>query len=146
VYTSGTTGKPKGVVHTHRSIAAQVQILTEAWEYTPADRFLHSLPLHHVHDIYNALLAPLYVVAVVDFIPKFSVREVWQRWIGSYDSDGSKAEDAITVFTGVPTIYAQLLQGYELMGTESQKAVASTTRQLCLMMCGSSALPSPVME
>lgn len=146
VYTSGTTGKPKGVVHTHRSIAAQVQILTEAWEYTPADRFLHCLPLHHVHGLYNALLAPLYAGAVVDFIPKFSVREVWQRWIESYDSDGSKAEDAITVFTGVPTIYARLLQGYELMGTESQKAAASAARQLRLMMCGSSALPYPVME
>lgn len=146
VYTSGTTGKPKGVVHTHRSIAAQVQILTEAWEYTPADRFLHCLPLHHVHGLYNALLAPLYAGAVVDFIPKFSVREVWQRWIESYDGDGSKAEDAITVFTGVPTIYARLLQGYELMGTESQKAAASAARQLRLMMCGSSALPYPVME
>lgn len=146
VYTSGTTGKPKGVVHTHHSIAAQVQILTEAWEYTSTDRFLHCLPLHHVHGLYNALLAPLYAGAVVDFIPKFSVREVWQRWIESYHSDGSKAEDAITVFTGVPTIYARLVQGYELMGTESQKAAASAAHQLRLMMCGSSALPYPVME
>lgn len=146
MYTSGTTGKPKGVVHTHRSIAAQVQILMEAWEYTPADRFLHCLPLHHVHGLYNALLAPLYAGAVVDFIPKFSVREVWQRWVESYHSDGSKAEDAITVFTGVPTMYARLLQGYELVGTESQKAAASAARQLRLMMCGSSALPYPVME
>uniref|UniRef100_A0A7N2LN54 AMP-dependent synthetase/ligase domain-containing protein n=1 Tax=Quercus lobata TaxID=97700 RepID=A0A7N2LN54_QUELO len=51
IYTSGTTGKPKGVVHTHRSITAQVQTLTEAWEYTSADQFLHSLPLHHIHHI-----------------------------------------------------------------------------------------------
>ncbi|KAL5756037.1 hypothetical protein ACOSQ2_020783 [Xanthoceras sorbifolium] len=49
VYTSGTTGKPKGVVHTHKSIAAQVQTLAEAWEYTSADQFLHCLPLHHIH-------------------------------------------------------------------------------------------------
>uniref|UniRef100_A0A6V7QTY1 4-coumarate--CoA ligase n=1 Tax=Ananas comosus var. bracteatus TaxID=296719 RepID=A0A6V7QTY1_ANACO len=49
LYTSGTTGKPKGVVHTHRSIISQVQILTEAWEYTIADQFLHCLPLHHIH-------------------------------------------------------------------------------------------------
>ncbi|KAJ4950346.1 hypothetical protein NE237_027178 [Protea cynaroides] len=49
VYTSGTTGKPKGVVHTHKSILSQVQFLTEAWEYTSADQFLHCLPLHHIH-------------------------------------------------------------------------------------------------
>ncbi|KAJ0986057.1 hypothetical protein J5N97_004413 [Dioscorea zingiberensis] len=48
IYTSGTTGKPKGVVHTHKGIISQVQILTEAWEYTPADQFLHCLPLHHI--------------------------------------------------------------------------------------------------
>ncbi|XP_057868412.2 probable CoA ligase CCL8 isoform X2 [Cryptomeria japonica] len=146
VYTSGTTGKPKGVVHTHASIAAQVQILTEAWEYTPADRFLNCLPLHHVHGLYNALLAPLYAGAVVDFIPKFSAREVWQRWIDSYPSDGSKAKNAITVFTGVPTMYTRLLQAYELMGMEAQKVAASAAHKLRLMMCGSSALPHPVMK
>ncbi|CAJ1951135.1 unnamed protein product [Sphenostylis stenocarpa] len=48
LYTSGTTGKPKGVVHTHRSIFSQVQTLTKAWEYTSTDKFLHCLPLHHI--------------------------------------------------------------------------------------------------
>ncbi|KAJ3671728.1 hypothetical protein LUZ60_007807 [Juncus effusus] len=48
LYTSGTTGKPKGVVHTHKSILNQVQILTEAWEYTSTDQFLNCLPLHHI--------------------------------------------------------------------------------------------------
>nr|KAJ0186416.1 hypothetical protein LSAT_V11C900495310 [Lactuca sativa] len=48
LYTSGTTGKPKGVVHTHSSILAQVKTLSTAWEYTSSDRFLHCLPLHHI--------------------------------------------------------------------------------------------------
>ncbi|KAJ8638184.1 hypothetical protein MRB53_012451 [Persea americana] len=146
VYTSGTTGKPKGVVHTHESIKAQVQILTEAWEYTSADQFLHCLPLHHVHGLFNALLAPLYAGSVVEFMPKFSVRGIWQRWRESYPKDGSKVDGAITVFTGVPTMYTRLLQGYEAMDPESKATSASAAQQLRLMMCGSSALPHPVMK
>ncbi|KAI6671892.1 hypothetical protein NL676_006777 [Syzygium grande] len=51
IYTSGTTGKPKGVVHTHKSISAQVKTLAEAWEYTSTDQFLHCLPLHHIQQM-----------------------------------------------------------------------------------------------
>ncbi|KAG2722900.1 hypothetical protein I3760_02G148500 [Carya illinoinensis] len=146
VYTSGTTGKPKGVVHTHRGITAQVQTLKEAWGYTSDDRFLHCLPLHHVHGLFNALLAPLYAGSTVEFMPKFSVRGIWQRWCESYPIKGTRADDAITVFTGVPTMYTRLIQGYEAMDPEVQAASASAARQLRLMMCGSSALPQPVMQ
>ncbi|XP_044495163.1 probable CoA ligase CCL8 isoform X2 [Mangifera indica] len=146
VYTSGTTGKPKGVVHTHRSITAQVEMLAEAWEYSSTDQFLHCLPLHHVHGLFNALFAPLYAGAMVEFMSKFSVRGIWQRWRESYPLNGIKSGDAITVFTGVPTMYTRLIQGYEAMDTELQTASGSAARQLRLMMCGSSALPLPVMQ
>ncbi|XP_015572865.2 probable CoA ligase CCL8 [Ricinus communis] len=146
VYTSGTTGKPKGAVHTHKSIFAQVQTLAEAWEYTSTDQFLHCLPLHHVHGLFNALFAPIYAGSTVEFMPKFSVRGIWQRWQESYPLNGNKAGDAITVFTGVPTMYTRLIQGYEAMNPELQAASASAAKQLRLMMCGSSALPLPVME
>ncbi|XP_060973336.1 probable CoA ligase CCL8 [Cannabis sativa] len=146
VYTSGTTGKPKGVVHTHQSISAQVQTLAKAWEYTPADQFLHCLPLHHVHGLFNALFAPLYARSTVEFLPKFSVRGIWQRWRESYPTSETKANDCITVFTGVPTMYTRLIQGYEAMDPELKEASASAAKQLRLMMCGSSALPVPVMQ
>ncbi|GFP96008.1 malonate--coa ligase [Phtheirospermum japonicum] len=146
IYTSGTTGKPKGVVHTHKGVLAQVQMLAEAWGYTPADQFLHCLPLHHVHGLFNALLAPLYAGSTVEFIPKFTVRGIWQRWRESYPKDQTKADDAITAFTGVPTMYTRLIQGYEAMDTELQAVSAAAARQLRLMMCGSSALPLPVMQ
>ncbi|KAF5739160.1 malonate--CoA ligase [Tripterygium wilfordii] len=146
VYTSGTTGKPKGVVHTHKGINAQVQILAEAWGYTSGDKFLHCLPLHHVHGLFNSLLAALYAGATVEFMKKFSVSGIWQRWRESYPTNGSKADDAITVFTGVPTMYTRLIQGYGAMDAELKASSASAARQLRLMMCGSSALPLPVME
>uniref|UniRef100_A0ACD5W1B9 Uncharacterized protein n=1 Tax=Avena sativa TaxID=4498 RepID=A0ACD5W1B9_AVESA len=147
LYTSGTTGKPKGVVHTHKGILSQVQILTEAWGYQSEDQFLHCLPLHHVHGLFNALLAPLYSGSVVEFLPKFSVRGVWQRWCESYPSGGaSKSDEAITVFTGVPTVYTRLLQGYDSMNPDQQSACSYAAKQLRLMMCGSSALPSPLMK
>lgn len=146
LYTSGTTGKPKGVVHTHKSILAQVQMLATAWEYTSSDQFLHCLPLHHVHGLFNALLAPLYAGSSVEFMPKFSVRGIWQRWRESYPGKDSKADDAITVFTGVPTMYTRLIQGYEAMDPDLQAPSASAASQLRLMMCGSSALPLPVMQ
>ncbi|KAK6125006.1 hypothetical protein DH2020_041280 [Rehmannia glutinosa] len=86
------------------------------------------------------------VLAQVEFMPKFSVRGIWQRWRESYPKDQTKADDAVTVFTGVPTMYTRLIQGYEAMDPELQTASAAAARQLRLMMCGSSALPLPVMQ
>ncbi|KAL2650921.1 hypothetical protein R1flu_019049 [Riccia fluitans] len=146
IYTSGTTGRPKGVVHTQAGLGAQVRMLSETWEYSADDRFLHCLPLHHVHGLINSLLAPLYSGATIDLLPKFSTSGVWQRWRDSYPLGGEPVDSPITAFTGVPTVYVRLLQGYETMDAETQKASAHAARQLRLMMCGSSALPLPVME
>lgn len=146
IYTSGTTGKPKGAVHTHASIEAQVQMLAKAWEYSPKDRFLHCLPLHHVHGLVNILLAPLFAGATIEFLPKFSTWDVWRRWQESYSHPDVPARDAVTVFSGVPTIYVRLLQGYDLMDIDHQKSCSLAASKLRLMMCGSSALPEPVME
>ncbi|GJM93058.1 hypothetical protein PR202_ga09579 [Eleusine coracana subsp. coracana] len=100
----------------------------------------------HVHGLFNALFAPLYSGSVVEFMPKFSVRGIWQRWRESYPKDASTSDEAITVFTGVPTMYTRLLQGYDSMDSDQQCTSSYAAKQLRLMMCGSSALPSPLMK
>ena len=59
LFTSGTTARPKGVMLPESTLTAQAHSLLEAWKYTPADRLLHVLPLHHIHGTVNALLTPL---------------------------------------------------------------------------------------
>jgi malonyl-CoA/methylmalonyl-CoA synthetase len=63
LYTSGTTGKPKGVLLSHKNIDAQVRMLIEVWQWSKKDVIVHALPLHHTHGVINALLCPLYVGA-----------------------------------------------------------------------------------
>jgi malonyl-CoA/methylmalonyl-CoA synthetase len=49
LYTSGTTGRPKGAVHTREGLQALVISLVNAWDYNERDKILHFLPLHHLH-------------------------------------------------------------------------------------------------
>eukprot|EP00897_Mesotaenium_endlicherianum_P007313 jgi/Mesen1/660/ME000109S10874 len=138
VYTSGTTGRPKGVVHTHQGFAAQARV----W----GSSLTSGATRAHVHGLSNALAAPLYAGSSVEFLPRFSASAVWARWRESYAPDQQAAPDTITVFTGVPTMYVRLLQAYESMPRGEQRASAEAARQLRLMMCGSAACPEPLMR
>ncbi|XP_034528545.1 malonate--CoA ligase ACSF3, mitochondrial isoform X15 [Ailuropoda melanoleuca] len=76
VYTSGTTGRPKGVLSTHHSIRAMVTGLVHKWAWSKDDVILHVLPLHHVHGVVNKLLCPLWVGATCVMLPEFSAQLV----------------------------------------------------------------------
>jgi malonyl-CoA/methylmalonyl-CoA synthetase len=135
VYTSGTTGRPKGVVSTHANIAAQVASLVEAWQWTPQDRVLLVLPMHHVHGIINGLGCATAVHATCEFMP-FEARRVWDRL----------ASGEITVFTAVPTMYHRLIAAWEKAPADVQQKWSHGSSRLRLMMSGSAALPVQVLE
>jgi malonyl-CoA/methylmalonyl-CoA synthetase len=136
VYTSGTTGRPKGVVATHANIAAQIESLVSAWEWRAADRTLLVLPLHHVHGIINVVCSALWSGATLEVLPRFDADATWNR-IASGD---------LTVFSAVPTIYHRLIQSWESATAEVQRARSRGCGALRLMMSGSAALPRQVLE
>jgi len=136
VYTSGTTGRPKGVVTTHSNIGAQVAALVDAWEWRPSDHLLLVLPLHHVHGIVNGLCSALAVNAVCEMPPSFDAEAVWDRL----------ASGEVTVFTAVPTVYHRLIASWDAAGASEQTRRAEGARRLRLMMSGSAALPVQTLE
>ncbi len=136
LYTSGTTGKPKGVVTTHQTIQAQVTSLVEAWEWTGGDRILHVLPLHHIHGIINVLTCALSVGAECHMLTKFDAETVW-NCVGEGD---------LTLFMAVPTIYSKLITAWEKAPPERQQHLSKACESLRLMVSGSAALPVQVLE
>lgn len=149
LYTSGTTGRPKGVLLPQAALAAQCQSLIQAWDYRESDHVLHVLPLHHIHGVVNALLAPLHAGASVEFLHPFNATAVWQRLAAPFLGDkATKLERPrpITVFTAVPTMYSRLLSSFSDLPQPLQEAarVAISPRYLRLNMSGSAALPTPI--
>jgi malonyl-CoA/methylmalonyl-CoA synthetase len=136
LYTSGTTGRPKGVVATHGNIEAQVRSLVEAWGWTRDDHILLTLPLHHVHGIVNVLTSALWSGAVCQILPAFDAREVWTR-LGRGD---------LTLFMAVPTQYRRLIDAWEAADDGTRVAWSEGARGLRLMVSGSAALPVPTLE
>jgi malonyl-CoA/methylmalonyl-CoA synthetase len=136
IYTSGTTGRPKGAVSTHQNIGAQIAALVEAWRWTPSDRLLLTLPLHHIHGIINGLGSALAVRATCEILPAFDAETVWSRL----------ASGDITVFTAVPTIYTRLIASWNAAPADVRRARSEGASRLRLMMSGSAALPIQTLE
>lgn len=97
LYSSGTTGRPKGVVLSHGALAANAQALHTAWRFGPDDVVLHALPIFHTHGLFVATNTVLMNGTGMIFHERFDAHDVIE--------DFAKA----TVFMGVPTYYARLL-------------------------------------
>ena len=96
VYTSGTTGRPKGAVHTHASLLAGVSALCTAWQWDPEDRLILALPLFHVHGLCAGLFGTLTAGASATVFDRFDEAAVLAAVPDS------------TMFFGVPTMYHRL--------------------------------------
>ncbi|MFE2493572.1 acyl-CoA synthetase [Streptomyces scopuliridis] len=125
VYTSGTTGPPKGAVVPRRAIAATLDALEDAWQWTADDVLVHALPLFHVHGLILGILGPLRRGGSV-------------RHLGRFDTEGVTRElsSGATMLFGVPTMYHRIAEALS-----GDPALAKALAGARLLVSGSAALP-----
>lgn len=126
-------------------MTAQAASLIKAWKYSPADHFLHVLPLHHIHGVINALYAPLLEGSTVEFLFPFNPWKVWKRLIRPFvpSKDNFRAkETVVSVLTAVPTIYNMLLSNHSTLDPKMRDAAikAISPKNLRLNISGSAPL------
>jgi malonyl-CoA/methylmalonyl-CoA synthetase len=98
-YTSGTTGRSKGAMLTHRNLASNAVAITTAWRWTSDDRLLLTLPLFHAHGLFNGVHGTLLTGATADLRRKFDAADVFDTLL----------RGETTMFFGVPTMYTRLI-------------------------------------
>ncbi len=98
LYTSGTTGRSKGAMLSHRNLASNALTLVEAWQFNHADVLLHALPVYHVHGLFVAVHCVLLAGARMLWLARFDAHEV------------ARLLPHATVMMGVPTFYTRLLR------------------------------------
>ncbi|AVV42778.1 acyl-CoA synthetase [Streptomyces sp. ID05-04B] len=125
VYTSGTTGPPKGAVIPRRAIATTLDALADAWQWTGEDVLVHGLPLFHVHGLVLGVLGPLRRGGSV-------------RHLGRFDTEGVAREltGGATMLFGVPTMYHRIAEALP-----SDPGLAEALAGARLLVSGSAALP-----
>jgi malonyl-CoA/methylmalonyl-CoA synthetase len=126
LYTSGTTGRPKGALLTHANLAHNAAVLVDLWGFTQADVLLHVLPLFHTHGLFVATHCVLASGASMVLLPTFEV------------AAALRAVPQCTVMMGVPTHYSRLLSDSRLD--------ADLVRGMRLFVSGSAPMPVQLHE
>ncbi|MFI0163638.1 acyl-CoA synthetase [Streptomyces sp. NPDC017095] len=125
VYTSGTTGPPKGAVLPRRALAATLDALADAWQWTGDDVLVHGLPLFHVHGLVLGVLGPLRRGGSVRHLGRFSPEGV-----------ARELETGATMLFGVPTMYHRIAEALP-----GDPGLARALGRARLLVSGSAALP-----
>ncbi len=120
LYTSGTTGRSKGAMLSHKNLLSNAVVLTEHWHMTASDELIHALPIFHTHGLFVAMNTALISGAHVRLMETFSVDAI------------IAALPTATMMMGVPTFYTRLLDDDRFT-----HALASTMR---LFISGSAPL------
>ncbi|MGO9884739.1 MAG: AMP-binding protein [Solirubrobacteraceae bacterium] len=126
VYTSGTTGPPKGAVLPRRAIAANLDALADAWAWTADDTVVHGLPLFHVHGLVIGILGPLRRGGTAVHVGRFSPEGIERELV-----------HGATMMFGVPTMYRRLADA-----AEQDPALAAALARARLLVSGSAPLPA----
>ncbi|MET8679131.1 acyl-CoA synthetase [Streptomyces sp. NPDC004647] len=121
LYTSGTTGRPKGALIPRGAVAADLDALAEAWEWTPEDTLVHGLPLFHVHGLVLGVLGALRVGSRVVHTGRPAPE--------AYAAAGG------SLYFGVPTVWGRVARN---------AAAARELSSARLLVSGSAPLPAPV--
>jgi len=120
LYTSGTTGRAKGAMLTHRALASNAETLRDVWRFTPDDVLIHALPIFHTHGLFVAMNVTLATGSSCIFLRRFDAGAIVAAMRGG-----------ATALMGVPTFYVRLL------GTEG---LAEASRGMRLFVSGSAPL------
>ncbi len=130
VYTSGTTGRPKGAVLSHRALLSNLTTVAQAWGWTAADRLLLTLPCFHLHGLGLGIITSMLVGSTIVLRRRFVAEDVCA------DLESSAA----TMFFGVPTMYNRLVALPEAVTT------AHDLRRMRLWVSGSAPLSAVTFE
>ena len=126
LYSSGTTGKPKGAMITHANLAANIGTLVAAWAFKSDDRLLHALPTYHAHGLFVGVGCVLMSGASMSYLPAFDPAQIVDLL------------PAASVMMGVPTYYTRLLN--------NPKFERSICRNMRLFISGSAPLRAETFE
>lgn len=139
IFTSGTTGPPKGAVMRRGFIHDTALAVADHYGFGPNDTLLHILPVHHATGIGINFFPCLASGCVIEFKSgSFSAEWVWERW----------RRGGVSFFSGVPTIYMRMMRYYEqtLSSRDNVQEYLQGARNIKACMCGTSALPKPIAD